>query len=136
MTAPDLHAAVAAFYDALDSVFAGNPAPMQAVWSHAADVTCMGPAGDLLVGWAPIEATWVAQAAVVERGSVRPHDVHLFASGDLGVSVGLEHGSLVIGGNTIVVAARATNVFRLEQGSWRMIGHHVDGHADPSGEAS
>ncbi len=132
----ELHGAVEGFYDALDSVFAGDAGPMGQVWSHAADITCMGPAGDLLVGWPPIEATWVAQAGVVESGTVRPEGIHVFASGDLGVSVGFEHGHVVIGGRSSNVHARATNVFRREDGVWRMIGHHTDPHVATDHEAT
>jgi ketosteroid isomerase-like protein len=136
MDTTDLAAAVERFYDALNGVFAGDAGPMNALWSHAPEVTCMGPAGDLLVGWAPIEATWVTQAGVVESGTVRPDGLHVYVSGDLGVSVGWERGHVVVGGHSSIVAARATNVFRREQGSWRMIGHHTDPHSDPHPEAS
>lgn len=124
----DLAAAQDAFYDALDAIFRGDPGPKQAIWSHAEDVTQMGPMGDLVVGWRAIEAGWVAQSGIVESGTVRPRDVHLFASGDLGAAVGLERGHVVIGGVRSEVAARSTNLFRREGGAWRMIGHHVDPH--------
>ena len=136
METTELGAAQEAFYDALDAVFAGDPEPMRIIWSHAEDVTQMGPMGDLVVGWAPIEAAWVAQAKVIEGGTVRPMDVHLYVSGDLGAAVGLERGHVVIDGETSTVAARATNLFRREHGAWRMIGHHVDPHvADHAGGA-
>ena len=136
MDTDDLGAAQEAFYDALDAVFAGDPAPMRAIWSHADDVTQMGPMGDLIVGWAPIEAGWVAQAKIMEGGTVRPLDVRLFVSGDLGAAMGLERGHVVIGGTTSGVAGRSTNLFRREGGVWRMIGHHVDPHvADHHEEA-
>lgn len=134
MALEELAAAQEAFYDALDAVFRGDPAPMQAIWSHADDVTQMGPMGDLVVGWGPIEAGWVAQSKVVEGGTVRPHDVHLFASGDLGAAVGLERGHVVIGGTRSEVKARSTNLFRREGGSWRLIGHHVDPHVPDHAE--
>lgn len=130
----DLAAAQTAFYDALDAVFRGDPGPMRAIWSHADDVTQMGPMGDLVVGWGTIEAGWVAQSTVVESGTVRPQDVHLFASGDLGAAVGLERGHVVIGGKRSEVAARSTNLFRREGGAWRMIGHHVDPHVPDHAE--
>jgi hypothetical protein len=38
-------------YDALNAMFAGDLTPMKALWSHADDVTYMGPGGGLQVGW-------------------------------------------------------------------------------------
>jgi hypothetical protein len=37
------------FYAALNAMFEGNLAPMEAVWSHAGDVTYLPPDGALLV---------------------------------------------------------------------------------------
>ena len=39
------------FYSALNAMFAGDLAPMKKVWSHADDVTYMGPSGGFRVGW-------------------------------------------------------------------------------------
>ena len=136
MPVPGLEEALEAFYAALNRVFAGDPDPMRAIWSHAADVTQMGPTGDLVVGWESIESSWAAQAAAVESGEVRPRDVRFFSSGDLGATVGLERGHVVIGGHWSVVAARSTNLFRREGGQWRLIGHHVDPHVADHAEAS
>jgi len=38
-------------YAALNSMFEGDLDPMIEVWSHADDVTYMGPSGGILVGW-------------------------------------------------------------------------------------
>jgi len=39
--------AAAKFYSALNVMFSGDAGPMKDVWSHAADVTYMGPGGGL-----------------------------------------------------------------------------------------
>jgi hypothetical protein len=49
-------------------------------------------------------------------------------AGDLAAAVGRERGHVVIGRVRSEVAARSTNLFRRENGAWRMIGHHVDPH--------
>jgi len=43
--------AVSQFYVALNKMFKGNIDPMKEVWSHADDVTYMGPTGGMKVGW-------------------------------------------------------------------------------------
>jgi hypothetical protein len=53
MSADDAKAvkdAAAAFYAALDALFIGDATPMREVWSHADDVTYMGPDGGFDVG--------------------------------------------------------------------------------------
>jgi ketosteroid isomerase-like protein len=122
----DLGGAVAAFYDALNAVFAGDLGPMRELWSHADDVTYMSPFGDLLHGWPAIEESWRSQAEAISSGTVRPEELHLFASDTLGVSVGFERGEVTVDGVANPVDIRATSTFRLEDGAWKMIGHHTD----------
>ncbi len=43
--------AVEEFYGALNAMFEGELAPVQALWSHADDVTYMGPGGGIEIGW-------------------------------------------------------------------------------------
>ena len=47
-------AANVAFHDALNTLFTGDAAPMKAIWSHADDVTYMGPVGGMQVGWSQV----------------------------------------------------------------------------------
>ncbi len=124
---PDsLESASQAFYAALNDLLAGDPAPMEAVWSHADDVTYMSPFGELLVGWGPIQASWHAQAAQRLGGGVRPEELHHFASPSLGIVVGFERGAVQIGDAPVAVDIRATSTYRVEDGRWAMIGHHTD----------
>jgi ketosteroid isomerase-like protein len=119
--------AVAKFYSALNVMFSGDAGPMKAVWSHAADVTYMGPDGGLTQGWPAVLAGWEAQAAAKLGGEVQPADLHVTAGHDLAISNSWERGQNVgADGKVEVVSIRATNVFRKEGGSWKMIGHHTD----------
>jgi len=114
------------FYAALNIMFQGELAPMIVVWSHADDVTYMGPAGGLLVGWEEVRKSWEEQAKLKLGGKVEPKDLHVFAGDSLGFTVGYEHGTSYINGKPEKVNIRATNVFRREGGKWKMIGHHTD----------
>jgi ketosteroid isomerase-like protein len=125
MPAP-LEDATRAFYAALNDMLDGNVAPMLELWSHADDVTYMGPFGDLLVGWEPIRASWQAQAGQHLGGHVQPEELHHFASDALGLVVGFERGSVEIDGTLTPVEIRATSMYRVEGGRWVMIGHHTD----------
>ncbi len=119
-------AAVATFHEALNKLFTGDAAPMKAIWSHADDVTYMGPTGTKQVGWSQVEPHWDKQAAKKLGGKVDAVDVHVTASPQLGVAVYYEKGENIINGQVQPVSIRATTTFRNENGQWKVIGHHTD----------
>jgi ketosteroid isomerase-like protein len=119
--------AAAGFYAALNALFEGELGPMVEVWSHADDVTYMGPDGGFQVGWKDVLADWKRQAAMKLGGRVEPEGMRIGVSGDLAVTHNYEKGENVnTGGKPGSVSIRATNLFRRENGAWKMIGHHVD----------
>jgi ketosteroid isomerase-like protein len=115
------------FYLALNVMFTGDLEPMKKVWSHAEDVTYMGPGGGFRVGWSQVLADWEAQAAMKLGGEVKPVDMRVTVGRDLAVASNYE-----IGENAgpeakpRTVEIRATNLFRKEGGEWKVIGHHTD----------
>jgi ketosteroid isomerase-like protein len=119
--------AVAQFYSALNALFTGNLAPMTEVWSHADDITYLGPDGSFEVGWPQILENWKRQAAMKLGGRVEPAHMRITVGQELAVVENLERGlnTNAVGKNQIVLI-RATSVFRKEQGQWKMIGHHTD----------
>lgn len=119
--------AAAGFYAALNALFEGDVGPMTAVWSHADDVTYMGPDGGFQVGWRDVRADWERQAAMKLGGRVAPEGMRIAAGRDLAVTYNYEKGENInTGGKPGAVSIRATNLFRKEDGAWKMIGHHVD----------
>ncbi|MEX2304436.1 MAG: nuclear transport factor 2 family protein [Bryobacterales bacterium] len=119
--------ATAKFYSALQVMFTGDASPMKDVWSHADDVTFMGPAGEIKRGWPAVLADWERQAALKLGGDVQPVDVQVMMGQDLAMTSGWERGQNVgADGKEEVVSIRATNVFRNEGGAWKMISHHTD----------
>lgn len=115
------------FYAALNRMFAGQLDAMKEVWSHADDVTYMGPAGGFKTGWSQVLADWEAQAALKLGGKVQAADMRVTVGQDLAVVSNLEVGENTNAkGETQKVSIRATNVFRKEGDAWKMIGHHTD----------
>ena len=122
-----LTGAVDQFYSALNVMFTGDAAPMKAVWSHADDVTYMGPAGGFQKGWAEIEKVWDTHAALKLGGKVTPDQMVTTISQDIAFTHNYEIGeNFDSAGKPQKVSIRATNVFRKEEGQWKMIGHHTD----------
>jgi len=119
--------AVSQFYVALNEMFKGNVEPIKEVWSHTDDVTYMGPAGGIKIGWQQVLADWEAQAAMKLGGVVKPEGMHIIVGQDIAVTSNYEKGSNVDSeGKPMEVSIRATNTFRKEDGKWKMIGHHTD----------
>lgn len=119
--------AEAQFYSALNTMFTGDLGPMKEVWSHAKDVTYMGPGGGFQVGWKNVLAEWEKQAAMKLGGSVKPSGVRIVVGEDLAVAQNYEIGKNTnADGKPSKVSIRATNIFRKEGGKWKMIGHHTD----------
>jgi ketosteroid isomerase-like protein len=119
--------AAAQFYEALNTMFTGDLEPMKEVWSHAEDVTYMGPGGGFQVGWRQVLANWEAQAALNLGGKVEAADMRITVGQDLAITHNYEKGeNKGQDGKALPVLIRATNIFRKEQGKWKMIGHHTD----------
>lgn len=115
------------FYAALNKIFVGDMAPMAEVWSHAADVTYLPPDKKFLVGWDAVKADWKVQADAKYGGQVQPADVHIVVGESLAVVQNWERGTNTPdGGEVQKVSIRATNVYRLEDGTWKMISHMAD----------
>ena len=120
--------AVAQFYKALNVLFTGDVKPMNDVWSHADDVTYMGPAGGFQIGWKNVGDELGRQAAMKLGGKIEPSDIHVIVMGGaLAIVSNYEKGENVdAAGKKVPVSIRATTTFRSEGGKWKMIGHHTD----------
>lgn len=114
------------FYRALNVLFTGDSAAMKALWSHADDVTYMGPDGKYLIGWADISAEWDRQAALVLGGRVEPTRLRSVVGADLVVITCVEAGANDNGIEGKTVSIRSSTVFRREGGAWKAIGHQTD----------
>src|SRR5262245_26696936 len=68
---------------ALNAMCTGEIAPMEKVWSHAEDVTYMGPDGKFLVGWSDVSDNWKQQAGLKLGGEIREESVQMKVGADL-----------------------------------------------------
>ena len=120
-------AANAAFYAALNKLFAGEIEPIKAVWSNADDVTYMGPDGSFEHGWPSVLKDWESQAALKLGGKVEPVEVQMIVGQDIAIVNDYEQGENTNAkGRVEHVRLRATNLYRKENGQWKMVGHHTD----------
>jgi len=124
--ADGVRAASDRFYDALTQMANGDAQPMMALWSHSDDVTTMHPIGGREVGWDEVEGSWEAVADVAEGGEVTPSDRLVRVFGDTAYELVTETASMSLGDESVGGTYRATNVYRLDDGEWRIVHHHTD----------
>jgi ketosteroid isomerase-like protein len=123
----DVEQATAKFYASLNAMFTGDAAPMLETWSHADDVSFMGPGGGITTGWSDVRRAWESQAALKLGGKIEAQQMRVTVGKDLAFTQCVEKGSnRDAEGRTVQVSIRATNVPRKENGEWKMIGHHTD----------
>ncbi len=114
------------FYAALDSMLDGNAAPMADVWSHDSTVSTMHPLGGREVGWDAVRGSWEGAAQAFESGSHEVSDLEVRVLGDTAYTTGIEHVDATIGGKSLHFDIRATNIYRHEDGEWKIVHHHTD----------
>ena len=127
MSAEDeVRAASRRFYAALNGMAGGDAGAMADVWSHSASVTAMHPIGGREVGWDEVRPVWEQVASLAQGGEVALSDQRLSVAGDMACETGIERGQMALAGQTLAIEHRVTNVYRREDGTWKMVHHHTD----------
>lgn len=127
----DLDAMLDRLAAALAAIGAGDPAPYAALWADDPDVTLYGAWGTVERGHRAVTATFDWVGSRFSDGALVPrHDV-VHRSGDLAVTVGMEHGDVrVDGGARAPMTIRVTHVLRRIDGTWWLVHRHAD-HPPP-----
>lgn len=124
--AEEVHQASDRFYTALNRMLQGDAGPMMDVWPHTSDVTTMHPIGEREVGWEQVEGPWQQVASLASAGQVAIKDPLIQVGGDLAYEVGNEVGDATIAGEVVAFGQRVTNIYRREDGVWKIVHHHTD----------
>lgn len=106
----------------------GDPEPYTALLSHADDVTLFGAWGPCKQGWDELSRTlrWVGSR--FGGGDMRCDDTVVGVGQDLAYTVGYERAEAVVvdGGEPRPWTIRVTQIYRLEDGEWRLVHRHGD----------
>lgn len=115
------------FYSALNDNFTGNTSSLEAIWSHGKEVSNQGPFGARLDGWDAVDAQFMKEGAMKLGGKVVCKDLIVRAGKEMGYTACIEEGeNMTAVGKPVVVRFRATNIFKMEDGKWKMVHHHTD----------
>lgn len=116
------------------AMLSGDAAPRRAIWSRQEPVSILGAARNA-VGQQEIDESFAWLAGIFSRCTsyrfeLRSYDV----AGDMAYTAGLEHVSVSFDGQPRTFTLRATQVYRREDGEWRVAHRHADAATDDRGE--
>jgi ketosteroid isomerase-like protein len=88
----------------------------------------MSPGGDVLTGAAAIAKRYASDAAHFATGSTSKLEILQAQSGPMAFWTGTQHAEVKSKGKdgAVPMALRVTEVFRLEDGGWKLIHRHAD----------
>jgi ketosteroid isomerase-like protein len=126
-TENEIRSATLLFYAAFNSALHGDLAPLSAVWSHRPDVSNLSAAGGHANGWNEVHAGFLNMSRLYPGGNITQRDMSVVVGTDMGYSVCIETGQLRSSdGPMVSFNERATNIFRREGRTWKLIHHHAD----------
>ena len=116
------------FYAALNQMLStGDAGAVATVWSQGQASSTMHPIGGREVGRDQVMAAWEQAAPAFSEGKASAEDVVVIPlCDDVAYTVGTERFEGKVGGETIRGEWRATNIYRHEDGSWKIVHHHTD----------
>jgi ketosteroid isomerase-like protein len=124
--ADEVRQASAQFYAALNQMVNGDASDMRELWVDDDDATALHPIGDRDEGTEQVLASFAEVAAIASGGELRLTNQLIRVGGDLAYEVGVEEGESTLAGEQVTVNQRVTNIYRYEDGKWKMIHHHTD----------
>jgi ketosteroid isomerase-like protein len=122
----DVRAASDQFYSALDAMANGDASSMADIWSHGGDVTTMHPIGGREEGWDAVSGSFAGVASASTDGTVTRSDQVIRVVGDAAYELCTESVSWTFAGEPMSLEGRTTNVYRKENGEWKVVHHHAD----------
>ena len=125
---PSAEAAETAFYEAFEN---GDPRAMMNVWCTHEDIECIHPLGDRLMGVASVTDSWRSILSGSRELRFRISHARRFQSAHLAIHVVYENISIDGRQQPPVIA---TNVYRFNGSSWRMVLHHASPATDIEGK--
>jgi ketosteroid isomerase-like protein len=121
---------------ASNAYIAGDASALQAMLTRADPATFLPPSGAVVEGAGPVAQAQVGGAAAFGPGSTGHFEVlNAHVSGDLAFWTGRQVARVDLRGrdDLVEMVLRTTEVFRLEDGEWRLVHRHADVVGRPEG---
>jgi ketosteroid isomerase-like protein len=104
----------------------GHPEAFLELWSHADDVSIMAAIGGYQVGFEQVSELLTAASKTQTFDSWSAENLVTISGDDLAMSVELEHYGRHADGEEERMTLRATQIYRREDGQWKVIHRHGD----------
>jgi ketosteroid isomerase-like protein len=111
---------------ALGELVEGRSEPFKALWSHADDVVIMGAFGGHETGWQQVSARLDWAAKGIKATDRVAENVVTVVADDLAYTVDLEHMTRHAGEHPQPRTLGCTQVYRRENGQWKVVLRHAD----------
>ena len=113
-------------HEALSHQSQGRPEPFLELWSRADDVTIMAAIGGYHVGFEQVSGLLTAASQTQSFDAWSAENLVTTIGGDLAFSVELERYARTADGQEEEMTLRATQIYRREDGAWKVIHRHGD----------
>lgn len=122
---------------AADAYVRGDAAPLGQIVARGSQATFFGPRGGHVFGAEEVWAGYERDAAAF--GPAAENHLEILDHGaDAGIAywVGVQRSSVTLGGTPTEFNLRVTEIFRREDGEWKLVHRHADPLAQPPGPAT
>ena len=117
-----LRAANAAFYAAFERL---DYDAMAALWARSAQVSCVHPGWDLVLGYEAVMQSWRGIFDGTSEIHFRSEDMQVTAGNGMGWVVSREILSTTVQGLPVENSLSTVNTYVLESAGWRIAHHHA-----------
>jgi ketosteroid isomerase-like protein len=114
---------------ASDDFVEGRFESLDKISTHKSPATIFGPKGDCVQGADAVNSTNASGAKLFQPGATNTFEViHMAADNDLGYWVGIQRSTVRMQGKQTPIAMnlRVTEIFRREDGEWKLVHRHAD----------
>ena len=123
-----LRTAIDRLHAAIGRAAGGDPRPIQALYSHAGDVTAFYGWGGYERGWDAVRTRWDWAAAQFAGGTVAYENLTTVVTAEMAYTTDVETFRVRLAGVEAPAewSNRVTHIFRFEDGAWRLVHRHAN----------
>lgn len=114
---------------AASAYVSGDASPLEAMVARTSEASFFGPYGGVTTGADDVAASYAKGAESFAPGSKSELEVlHAGGDSDIGYWTGVQHATVNLKGRDqpVPMALRITEVFRREDGHWKLVHRHAD----------